>query len=221
MNNIQDNYFNREKSLTENNVSHQFSFNILLMIFSLFILNQTAEAATIVINAPDRVSAGNNFAVDIGISDLDPTTDLGAFSFDFLIIGDPAIYSLQATLFDNHLGNPNDPFETFVDIQNNPNRSATELEIYEVSLLLDLSSQPDDFTLFTAHIFSFPFQQFANKNLTVGARNFVLSDAFGNEISPSNTGVSKRIAVVPEPGVLLLIALGLSGFRLVHNNKLI
>ncbi len=128
---------------------------------------------------------------------------IGAFDLD--VDYDPAILMPTNVVFGPFLGDP-DPFafETFTNLLFLPG----VVDLAEVSLRspADLDAlQPDSFIL---AILS--FSALASGNAVLSFSQTELSDAFGN-----------KLALVPEPGVLLLLGSGLVGLLGLRRSKLL
>ena len=190
------------------------NFLLVVTFLACTILNagQALAVPTLTLDAPDSVSSGHNLQVTIGISGMESGIDLGAFSFDFYFTPkDNAVFIPALTYFGNQLGSDTESIRDLSIIDFGIN--AKKIEVYEVSLLTDLSSQLDNFALITIGLYPPSFPGLANKTLGVEAKNFVLSDANGNQIFADNTLVGKFIILypIPEPKTLALITFGLIG----------
>jgi hypothetical protein len=196
----------------------------MLYFFAIFASQNCFAAPFLTIDAPNRVAAGSNFDVIVGISGLE-LKDLGAFSFNFTT-SDKSLANIQyvRTKFGNQLGDADDITETLTDINPTltPGFIGEKFEAFELSFLLDLSFQHKKFALLSIGLFAPRFSGTSNRILTVSASNFVLSDSFGNEFftdTDYNRPVGSNIIVVPAPTTFALFALGLLAFMLASKNR--
>lgn len=142
--------------------------------------------------ASTGVTVGGNVAVDVRVAGLDSGADLGAFDFNVLFnsgVLNLTGYTLGAALGD--LG----AFEA-LDVGLG-NAASGVFNLAEVSLLSDLSSQQDAFTLATLY-----FTAVAAGNSALSLGEVVLGDAFGGLLAADLGGAS--VSAVPEPQGLLL-----------------
>ena len=172
--------------------------------------------------APDFVRKGQIIQSTIAISGIDSGVDLGAFSFDFFLFPtDLGLVIPGRITFGDQLGDPDNPAETFTGFDMGFVGGATEVGVFNISLLFDLSQQPDAFDLVDFGIFAKSFPGVQDKTMVLGANNFILSDAFGNQIFTENSSASKIVTVVPEPTSLALLLLGFFGvtFKRFANSR--
>lgn len=159
---------------------------------SLLFVALDGVAAPVVSIEPENqlFSVGSSFEVDIDISGLE-TLDLGGFDFDLEF--DPAVIEYQSYIIGPGLLDP-------IDLSFG-NGADGILSLSAVSGALDLSTQPDAFTLATV---SFDAIQSGTSPLTI--TNLDLSDELGGALTAS---VGNGSIAVPAPGTLLLVPFGL------------
>lgn len=138
------------------------------------------------------VAVGGNVAVDVRISGLDSGAELGAF--DFNVLFNSGVFNLTGYTLGAALGDVA-AFEA-LDVGLG-NAAVGVFNLAEISLLSDLSAQPNAFTLATLY-----FTAVAAGNSALSLGDVVLGDAFGGLLAADLGGAS--VSAVPEPQGLLL-----------------
>jgi hypothetical protein len=191
---------------------------LLLMLLGL---SGQAAALPIISLVPDstKIHAGENLFIDVNVSGLQSggsNSLLGAFSMDVLF--NPELQFLPAGSGANTWGFGLGDVDAGDAVVGTPPFSwspgSSSISFYEVSLLdsIDLSAlQSDSFRLATL-AFYLPFGNALTSGsyINFSTENVVLSDDWGNQFT---TGVNPGATVqVPEPPMLLLLAIGLVPF---------
>lgn len=146
------------------------------------------------------VAQGGSFTVDLLVSDLGANDDLGAF--DLSVLFDASVlqfsgYTLGTGLGDTAAG---EAFDASLGLTGNG-----VLNLSQVSLLWDLSSQAGSFKLATL---TFTASQVGTGALSIGG--VTLGDAWGAPVSATTLGGSVAVTpAVPEPQALALMLAGL------------
>ena len=153
------------------------------------------------------VGIGNSVAVDVRLTDLTAGADLGAF--DFNVLFNASVFSLTGYTLGSALGDLSS-FEAF-DFSAGHSASGV-FNLAEVSLLSDLSSQHDSFTLATLH-----FTALTRGDSALSLGGVVLGDANGGALSAGLTGAT--ISAVPEPETLLMFMSGLGLLGLAYRRR--
>lgn len=161
-------------------------------------------AATLSFNpSSTNVTVGSSFAVDVLISDLGATDQLGAF--DLQVNFNPAVLSFASYNLGSELGSlaSGDALDFSLG-----NQGSGALHLGEVSMLWDLSSQAKSFSLGTLH-----FTASAAGSSSLGFSNVTLGDAWGAPLAADMTTASLNVAAVPEPEsyAMFLAGLGILG----------
>jgi hypothetical protein len=206
------------------------SFLVIIYLTCFFLKNVIAAPTLSIDPSSLKVHAPENIFVDINISGLQSgETDslLGAWELDFTY--DPSVFSFLAippaglggALGDIDLGEAislAEPVTTpgifHVGVLSLLEGDATTCVFCVAPFLEDL--QGDSFTLATVGLF-LPGNSSFKGTTFLNLENVVLSDADGFEIGGATT--LQGVANVPEPGVLLLIAFGLSVIGVVSKKK--
>lgn len=160
-------------------------------------------AATLSFNpSSTNVTVGSSFAVDVLISDLGATDQLG--TFDLQVNFNPATLSFASYNLGSELGSlaSGDALDLSLG-----NQGGT-LHLGEVSFLWDLSAQAKSFSLGTLH---FTASNAGNSSLSFS--NVTLGDAWGAPLAADMTTASINVAAVPEPEsyAMFLAGLGILG----------
>jgi hypothetical protein len=150
-----------------------------------------------------------SFHIDLVVSGLGASDEVAAFDVDVLY--DAGFATLSSVEFGTLLGDPTDPLETVVGLAGAPGVA----DLGEFSLLAESvleALQPGSFTLATLH-FDLLVDGPGESALQI-APGAVLGDADGVRIAvTSATGARVHVAPIPEPGALLLFAVGLAVVR--------
>jgi len=185
-----------------------FTINAKRLIGGMILAAAAASptwAATLSFNPSSaNVTVGNSFAVDVLISDLGVSEQLGAF--DLQVNFNPALLSFASYNLGSQLGTlaTGDALDFSLG-----NQGGGTLHLGEVSLLWDLSSQAKSFSLGTLH-----FTASAAGNSSLSFSNVTLGDAWGAPLAANLTTASvSSLAAVPEPETyaMFLAGLGLLG----------
>ena len=178
-----------------------FSVFCALVMFS----NQ-AMAITLSFNPSDSfIGVGDSIGVDIVISGME-NYNLAAFDFD--INYDDTILQFNSYVLGDKLTDP---------INGQDDWSLGDLgggviNLAELSLLFDLSSQPDSFTLATV-----AFTGISLGTSLLEFSNVILGDEWGESLSTELE--SGTIAAIPEPATILLLVTGMAGFGVFSRKK--
>lgn len=164
-------------------------------------------AVNLTFTNPANVALSSLFDIEVVVTGLEDS-DLGAFDFD--VTFDPGVVGFADYELGDELGViTGDVFTTEAfDLSDTSNAPAGSVRMAETSLLIDLSSQPDAFTLATL-----TFEALAVGTAGFGLMNVALSDALGGEIEAAVPG---QVQVVPLPPAMALLGVaagGLLAFR--------
>jgi hypothetical protein len=145
------------------------------------------------------------FQNDHAVINVNVTGASGIGTYDITLLFDSSILADPTVSFGSLLGAPDN------SIAGPPNFALGSVEVPEVSLLFDLSSQPANFTLFTLDFLATGIgtSRIAFDSIILGDVNGVPIRDFvstGGEIT-----VEAGQVVVPEPGTILLMGIGLAG----------
>ncbi len=196
------------------------TFSVVGFVLSSLFTIQTAQAVEIsVLPSVTNATTNNTITVEIVALNLTGVVGDSISAFDIDVAFDNSILGLTGITYGTGLdlgilGSFQSAFST-----------ATSVEVTETSFEFgaDLdTSQPDNFTLFTLEFITLA-AGFTNLDLTVKSMTDS-DDLLGpNTIIPSalNNGVVNvsNGGTVPEPGVLVLMAIGLASMRLVRRRK--
>ncbi len=171
--------------------------SIVMLMLAMAAVTGTAAAAIVdVIPSQQQDVVGGVVTVDVVISDLKGTA-VGGFDFDLAY--DSAVLSFSGVTFSDELNDPTDPWiDTLRGFDSTVN-------VYEVSDLIDLSTQATEFALATI---TFNAVAEGSSDLIVSINS--LSDGLAGDIDVTaiNNGAAE---IVPEPATLLLALAG-AGF---------
>jgi hypothetical protein len=148
-----------------------------------------------------RLASGESLDVEIRIAGLD-TDDLGAFDFDLSF--DPTVLQYQSYSLGVELADPDPLFSGLGDSSDDSVAGSGVLTFAEFSTLIDLTGQPDAFTLASV---SFLAQQPGTSSLTLS--NIELYDGTLSANPLEVSSVINGSVTVPVPGTMLLMPLGL------------
>jgi len=178
-------------------------------VAAIILISTQAWATMLSFNpTTSSINLGDTTSIDIVISGLNRTPGLEEYvgAFQFEVTYDDSVlnfdsYSLSDNLGDISLGDAMDT--SWGDL------GSGVIDLSEVSLLWDLSFQPDNFTIATL---SFTGANAGSSNLSFS--NVVISDDWGSSLPTTlNVGsLDVNSAPVPEPGTMLLFGTGLAGF---------
>ncbi len=197
-----------------------FSAVGIVVLSGLFTIKTTQAIEISVLPSVTNTTTNDTITVEIVALNLTGATGDSISAFDINVAFDNSILGLTGITYGTGLdlgilGSFQSSFNT-----------ATSVEVTETSFEfgadLDIA-QPDNFTLFTLE-FNTLATGFTNLDLTVNSM-IDSDDLLGpNTIIPSalNNGVvnvSNGISTVPEPGVLVLMAIGLASMRLVRRRQ--
>ena len=176
-----------------------------LFAFILFtVAGQASAVAMLSFDAPTEAVVGSTIDVGVRVSALDAADDVGGF--DITIGFDSAILGFAGYVLGNELADP--IFGSFdLSLGEGP---VGVINIAELATLLDLSLQPDAFTLVTL-----TFDVLAKGISTLSFNAFAVSDGAGTSLLDANAADSS-IRAVPLPGALLLMAIGLLAMQRVR-----
>ncbi|GEM_PF-1374193 len=190
-------------------IKRSIFFTVLLVVV-LFTAAQARAAFLVFDQMNYSVQQGQELNMDVYVGGLMPNQDLAGF--DITIAQDQPLllsfqgYQLGPELGDIAAGEAED--WSLGDLGNG------EIQIAEISLLSDLSSQPDHFSLatltFNADAVGTTMLDFSNSDWT---------DADGNSIPLCGTipaAIQVEVAPVPAPGAMLLLAAGLAGIAAIR-----
>ncbi|NBC49230.1 MAG: PEP-CTERM sorting domain-containing protein [Gammaproteobacteria bacterium] len=147
------------------------------------------------------LTSGKSLDVEIQIAGLD-TDDLGAFELDLSF--DPSVLQYQSYDLGQGLADPDPLFSGFGDSSDDSSAASGVLTLAEFSTLIDLTGQPDAFTLASV---SFLAQQPGTSSLTLS--NIALYDGSSLVEPLEVSGIANGSVTVPVPSTLLLMPLGL------------
>lgn len=165
---------------------------------------QEAQAGPIELSiepAMSRLASGESLDVEIRIAGLD-TDDLGAFDLDLSF--DPTVLQYQSYSLGVELADPDPLFSGLGDFSDDSSAGSGILTLAESSMLVDLTGQPDAFTLASV---SFLAQQPGTSSLTFSRIELYDGSLSVNPLQVSS--VTNGSVAVPVPGTLLLMPLGL------------
>ena len=169
-----------------------------LFAFILFtVAGQASAVAMLSFDAPGEAVIGSTIDVDVRISALDAADDVGSYIFD--VSFDSAVFGFAGYVLGNELA---DPIFGPLDLSLGEGPVGM-VNIAEVATLLDLSLQPNAFTLVTL-----TFDVLAKGISTLSFDAFEIGDGIGAGLLNVNASDS-TIRAVPLPGALLLMAIGL------------
>lgn len=173
------------------------------LLLAALIAGPSAAATLSLSPSSATTGLGNSFSVDLLISDLGAGNALGSFDLKFNF--DAALFNFGSYTLGSQLGNLG--LAEAMDISTGPQGLGT-VQLGEVSMLWDLSAQPQGFTLATLN-----FTAKAVGTGAFGLSQVTLGDAWGNALPATLNGAS--VTAVPEPGsyALLLAGLGLLAAR--------
>ncbi|MGE0825955.1 MAG: PEP-CTERM sorting domain-containing protein [Candidatus Binatia bacterium] len=161
-------------------------------------------------NQLPKVHIPGNVFVNINISGLGSDI-LGAFDLDVVYNPDFLVFTLGLSSPGTALGTLSQG-EAIADLDSSTPGiiNFAEVSLLEASALDAL--QNDTFTLATLGFFAPTLPPAINQiATTIGAGNFIFSDALGNEIVPQNPSAGAAILLVPIPSTWLLFSVGLIG----------
>ncbi len=178
----------------------------VLSIFGMLYLGSSAAATLSFSPSSTVVNEGDNFDVDVVISDLPFDDFLGAQTlvgaFDITVGFDSSIIASTGVSFSDALGD--DPLDV-VNGSAGDNVAGT-VDAFSISLLFDLSpfQTTPSFSLATLS-----FQALSIGTTPLDFLNIIISDDLGGPIGAQ--GVSGDVSVVPLPGAVWLMLTGLLG----------
>lgn len=147
-------------------------------------------------NVAQSYNVGDTVSLDLWVSGLDGSNDLGGFDMNLSFNG--AVSGYQNTVFSTDLDD-----SWFYGLSAAPT-SSNGLYLSGFSLLADLSAQANTLKLFTL---SFIAGQAGNSTITLD--DFILSDSWGTEFASESylaeITVNNKPTSVPEPGTLGLL----------------
>lgn len=190
-------------------------FVLTLMILVIGCLPAYANSIISLGFAPSNQSVllGSTASVDVNVINPGGTL-IGAY--DFNIEYDPTILSPTSVDFGSGLGAPLDSLASFT--------LADPLNVAELSFLWDFTGYQDgvsDFTLFTVHFdtIGLGVSPLSFSENILGIAGGFLGDDWGEPIQPLGLGTGSIEVVIPEPGTLLLVGIGIAGIALYRRQR--
>lgn len=150
--------------------------------------------------ASPAASVGDALLVQVRVTDLPTSVDLA--TFDLNVLFDTTALQFNGYTLGNGLGDLN-AFEA-MDLGTGHNGTG-QINLAEVSLLDQLSSQANGFTLATL---SFKALVPGLTTLSFGAQA-VLGDTWGNALNATTSSATVNVSAVPEPAGVLAAMAGL------------
>lgn len=167
-------------------------------VFTTSLLVTQALSTTISLSSTFEASLGDKISIDVMLSEMDVSEDLGGFSLDLLY--DPTILQFNDVSLSDNLGSltAGDAFDFGSGLV-----SPGQLFLSNLSLLEpeELAFQSNDFKLATV---TFNTLSFGKSILSLD--NVILSNSYGNELTFSAVNGS---ASVPEASTVSLLGSGL------------
>jgi hypothetical protein len=198
---------------------------VTALLFSVAAIGHALAAPiTVDLIAPTKTHPGSTFAVDVNVTGLRSAgLVLAGFSFDLIFTSALVDFMPLQSSFGASLGLPD--VDAVTSVQTTPlTLSLTSISAAEVSFLSgpELAAlQADSFPLFTA-VFFVPSTSGGSVNSTLSfiARDFVLSDEFGNQIVPDQTLVATAsVLLAPEPATLTLVMVAYAFFIISRRRR--